>query len=89
MLLLFDTVIAVELLLKTNTFNTSTTNQQTTCSHQKKKTTTKPPNQSYLTCSYCDLFDHFCVCFRLKPPRKNQIKKSKPKNVINGEIAIN
>jgi len=37
MLLLFDTVIAVELLLKTNTFNTSTTNQQTTCSHQKKK----------------------------------------------------
>jgi len=69
MLLLFDTVIAVELLLKTNTFNTSTTNQQTTCSHQKKKkTTTKPPNQSYLTRSYCDLFAHFCVCFRLKTP---------------------
>jgi len=41
MLLLFDTVIAVELLLKTNTFDTSTTNQQTTCSHQKKK---PPPN---------------------------------------------
>lgn len=35
MLLLFDNVTAVELLLKTNTFNTTTTNQQTTCSHQK------------------------------------------------------